>query len=50
MTHTVSREIRLNNRPEGMPQQNDFELAEDQMEGNSCQRNRKCPQSIHRSF
>jgi len=31
MTHTVSREIRLNNRPEGMPQQNDFELAEVQL-------------------
>ena len=27
MTHTVSGEIRLNNRPEGMPQQNDFELV-----------------------
>ena len=31
MTHTVSREIRLNNRPEGMPQQNDFELVEVQL-------------------
>ena len=31
MTHTISREIRLKNRPEGLPQQNDFELAEVQL-------------------
>jgi NADPH-dependent curcumin reductase CurA len=28
MKHTVSREIRLKNRPEGLPQETDFELAE----------------------
>ncbi len=28
MTHTVSREIRLKNRPEGVPHETDFELAE----------------------
>jgi len=28
MTHTVSREIRLKHRPEGMPRETDFELAE----------------------
>jgi NADPH-dependent curcumin reductase CurA len=28
MTHTVSREIRLKNRPEGLPREPDFELAE----------------------
>ena len=28
MTHTKSREIRLKNRPEGMPRETDFELAE----------------------
>ena len=27
MTHTKSREIHLKNRPEGMPQEADFELA-----------------------
>ena len=28
MTHTKSREIRLKNRPEGLPRETDFELAE----------------------
>ena len=28
MTHTISREIRLKNRPEGVPRETDFELAE----------------------
>ena len=28
MTYTKSREIRLKNRPEGLPRETDFELAE----------------------
>ena len=28
MTFTISREIRLKNRPEGMPRETDFELVE----------------------
>ena len=28
MTHTKSREIRLKNRPAGLPRETDFELAE----------------------
>ena len=28
MTHTKSRELRLKNRPEGLPGENDFELVE----------------------
>ena len=28
MTYTISREIRLKNRPEGMPRETDFELVE----------------------
>ena len=28
MPHTISREIRLKNRPAGMPKETDFELAE----------------------
>ncbi len=31
MTHTNSREIRLKNRPEGMPRETDFEFAEIQL-------------------
>ena len=31
MTHTISREIRLKNRPEGVPRETDFEFAEIQI-------------------
>ena len=33
MTHTVSREIRLKNRPDGLPRETDFELAEVELAG-----------------
>ena len=43
MTFTISREIRLKNRPEGMHRETDFELVEvelpkivGRMEGNHC--------------
>jgi len=46
MTYTISREIRLKNRPEGMPRETDFELVKvelpeivERMEGNHCRWN-----------
>ena len=33
MTHTISREIRLKNRPEGLPGETDFEWKETIVDG-----------------